>query len=333
MLREKDLFSKMKNPIASVALLCLCSLNFLIANAQFGVNGPKRGTEMYCFNNKLTDEDYKKLKKCKVYIVCPKSIVDNKEEIQPLFDEAWNYTDIEIIGDDEIKDYIDKKNVAFFTTTILSDGAIKEIYTELWTTKEASKRSSSDNKIQFARFDYYYLCDFQEFYKSNNSDQMFGYLSTEADIKNFKPGIVANYLKLIESYLKDKEFLDCHDQITNKEELSNLKDDTLYIADNLKVKFLFTAFKRGCESEDEVDVDKIMARYPYTYQLITFEELSEKIVNGDNFYYAICLKSDEMRKHLTVFKSSTGECIYNRKDMDSDFKSKDFKELADNIGK
>lgn len=313
--------------ISKFLTVCLLVISCNFSYAQFGVAGEKKSRSEYCFPFKLEENDYKKLKKCTTYFVCPKNLLKDEEELQKVLDEAWDYTEIKVIGQDDVKDYISKKNSAFFNVGLLiSTVSIQEIYMEL-------SCGADDNKIRFARFNLNFDCKMQEIFKKQGSDELFNYINAESEIINLKPGIIANYLRLIETKLKAMEFVDCQSKISNKDELKDLENDTLYITDNVKTKFLLTAFKFGCETDEEYDIEKIMAKYPHPYKLISFDELSDKIINGDDFYYTICLKSQDNIKHVSIFKSKSGECIYNNTSQGAQFKVDDFDKIAKLISK
>jgi len=311
----------MKNTFLKLFTIGLFLISGNFSFGQFGVAGDKKSKSEYCFF-KLDENDYKKLKKCKAYFVCPINLSKEKEELQKALSEVWDYTEIEVIDYDELKKYINKKNIALFNIGALVSISIQEIYINL-----------SCDGISFARFNLNFDCKMQEIFKKKGSDELFNYLYTESEIINLKPGIIANYLKMIQSKLKDKEFVDCQSKIADETEIKNLENDTLYITDNAKMKFLLTALKYGCETEENYEEEKIMAKYHYPYKLISFDELSEKILDGQNFHYAICLKSQDNVKHISIFKSKSGDCIYNNTTQGAQFKPEDFDKIAKLINK
>lgn len=83
----------------------------------------------------------------------------------------------------------------------------------------------------------------------------------------------------------------------------------------------------GDESKNH-DPEKIFKSYPYTYELIDAEDLSEKILSGEEFYYMVFVKSST-DKYLTIFNSVSGEIIYSKYSPASyNVKDSDFKDLA-----
>lgn len=287
---------------------------------QFAVAGAKKSKSEFCFP-KLKQVDYENLKKCITYFVCPEQLLIDRGSLQILLDKSWDYTEIVVIGNNELKDYIGKENAAFFDINILSSSiTIQDIYMELATLGEKG--------VRYARFNLNFNCKMQDIFKKQGSDDLFAYFNSEADILNLKPGIIANYLKLINTKLEDQEFIDCQSKIENVSELKKLGKDTLYITDNAKTKYLSKALKFGCETDLENDAEKLMDRYPFVYKIISFDELSDKIIKGDEFYYTLCIKSQDNVKHISVFKSITGECVYNSVSTGAQFRNDDFGKIA-----
>jgi hypothetical protein len=323
----------MKNALLKFINLALFLILATFSYGQFGINSIKSKRSEFCFSDKLKEEDYTKLKKSITYFVCSDSLLEDKENLQTILNEAWDYNEIVVIAEEEVKDYINKKNCAFLSLGLLSTGMVNEVYYELWMVKDLSKDFSSDNRIAFARINIHFLCEFIKNFKTDGSEGLFKYMATEGELRNIKPGILANYLKFIEGYLKDQKSFFCHDNIENLEELKNLKEDTLFITDNIKVKHA-SRLKYSCETEELTDFKKIMSKYPYPYAFISYSELNEKIIRGDKFYYAICIKSNYSIRHVSIFNSRSAECVYNRTDRGSiEFESEDFNHLKSKIGK
>ncbi|MFM9945166.1 MAG: hypothetical protein ACKVQB_08030 [Bacteroidia bacterium] len=321
------------------SLSAIAIIHFSINSiAQFGVNGVKGYTVTssadVCFDNLLKANDIAKLKKMTTYFVCPKNLLDDIDELQIILDDAWNLNDIVVIKQKDMYDHLKEKNAAFFSMSMATYGAsLKEIYYQLWSIKDFSKPITSFNMIEYCRFSLNYTCELTKEYKSLKDDEaMFEYLYEEANFNNFKPGIIANYLKLFDDYLSEEKYLYCTNKITNNDALQALKNDTLYITSNFKKK-IKASISMACELDEEQDITELMEEYPYTYAFISFEELNDKIENGDDFYYAICVKSQGYNKHISVFNNKKSECIYNRSSPNASFTKADLKHLAKEIEK
>ena len=320
----------------SLFLLVIFVLSLNFAKAQFGVNGIKgrsiTSSADVNFDDVLKENDVAKLKKMTTYFVCPKNLLTDIEDIQTILDEAWNLNEIVVIKQEDMYDHLKEKDAAFFSMSMATYGvSLKEIYYQLWSVKDFSKPITSINMKQYCRFTLDYFCDLSKKKSTLKADDaMFDYLYNEAEFRNFKPGIVANYLKLFEKSLKDETYIYPHSKIIKNVDLKALKKDTLYITSNFKKKYKGT-MTMACELDEDVDIGKLMETYSYTYEFISFDELNEKILNGDDFYYALCVKSQGYMKHISIFNNQDAECIYNRSTSNMSFTKADLKQLAKEI--
>jgi hypothetical protein len=292
--------------------LLIASSFILLGNysfAQFGVNGPKSLRDPACYKHRLDDEDYDKLKKSTVYFVCTNDLLKAEGELESIFDDAWNYSDIKVIKANDVEKYINKENSAFFTLGEVHD----YVFYELWMIKDHSKEIKNNNMVafgQFCLFHHYKIDSAWWKFVKNKEFEPNSYINFHYDrakVPNLKPYIVANYLKLIEGYLESKNDYHCNDRLSNIPELKNLKDDTLYISNNLLDKI--EQKRSGLYETTKFDEKKLMSKYPHPYKFISFDEINDKIKNGDDFYYCLGINISSMR--LSVFKGKTGECIFN----------------------
>lgn len=148
------------------------------------------------------------------------------------------------------------------------------------------------------------------------------YLYESAEIFNWFPGMIKNSLQTINKYLLAEETRWMYAN-SNTPELQNLKEDTLFVVDYSLVKFAkFT----GDETERYAPED-IMGKYPYAYEFISNEALSERIMNGQKCYYLYFVKSST-EKYVNVINSETGEIIYSAyKSASYNISSKDIKKI------
>ena len=160
--------------------------------AQFGVNGLEgyniTSPGDVCFNNLLKDGDIKKLKKKTTYFVCPKQCLDEFDDFQSKLNEAWDINEIIVIKEEEMKDHLKEKDAAFFSMSIASYGvSFKEAYYQLCTVKDFLKPINNENITEYCRFTQYYTCAPSVKWKSiKNTEELFGYLYSEAKFLNLK---------------------------------------------------------------------------------------------------------------------------------------------------
>ncbi|MEO1627321.1 MAG: hypothetical protein AAFV25_19375, partial [Bacteroidota bacterium] len=77
--------------------------------------------------------------------------------------------------------------------------------------------------------------------------------------------------------------------------------------------------------------EQILKGYPFKYQLISTDDLNERILNDENgFYYCVLVKSGTY-KIISILNSKTGDLIYTHAYIPMPpfiIKSKDFKHMA-----
>jgi hypothetical protein len=258
--------------------------------------------------------------------VCPTKLIKERDSLESNIKRVWNYCDIKIISNNELRKFSGNKNSSFFNLGTSADGVAMIVFMELWMVRDPSKKMDDLNRKQFARFGVHLDCKIGEVWGSSNNDDIFNYLDRTADIVNFKSGIICTYLKLIQTTLLKKESIVCQGEITNKEELKKLKTQTIYITESILKS-------KNCNGDNPLEEDKLMKEYHYEYKIITFKELNKKLLLGEDFYYLMALKPGYQGREFTIYNSITGNCIYNRHYVGSDFKYGDFASLEKLINK
>ncbi|MFL0124072.1 hypothetical protein V2590_05235, partial [Tenacibaculum maritimum] len=86
--------------------------------------------------------------------------------------------------------------------------------------------------------------------------------------------------------------------------------------------------------EDDENIKDIFRKYDYGYEIISDEEISNKILNNEEFYYLRYVRMNTER-FLQVVNSKTGEIIYRDYIMGLSYriKSKHIKKLSRKIKK
>jgi hypothetical protein len=147
---------------------------------------------------------------------------------------------------------------------------------------------------------------------------------------HWNPGLLKNYLRVLSTWVKEGKKLSAVDPITNKEQLKGLRTNTLYFAkDNLAKMGLFV--KAGKEADEK----NIFENYQLKYEVISDEDLGEKILSGKEPFYYMLLVRQSLDKLLVVINSQTGEAIYSRYERGffgvQNIKSGDMKDLYKEI--
>lgn len=267
----------------------------------------------------------------------------SKKYIQ-VFKDNWTFSKIEFITYSQINSYLSPNNYFFsiggYETEVQSyNGQMKSglnwsnthIYLELWTCtekffKKKKKKLSLDDKLVISRIELF--TDFNTLMLPENiyEEEFDG----KNHIRNWGEGILKNYLQNLMTALNKKEQRDLYKYFPDTSELKNLKNQTIYVPDYVLIKFnKFT----GDESKKH-DAKDIFKDYSFNYELISTNELNNKILSStEPFYYLVYIKSST-DKYISVINSKTGEYVYTKyTPISYNIGSKDLKELAKAIEK
>lgn len=289
-----------------------------------------------------------KIKNGTTYIAMKDPDSEKAKEYVNAFKNNWSISKIEFIKYSEIEKFISAEN-SFLTIggyetktqfiKLYENGTRKNginyanthIFLELWTCdekyfqdKEKKKEFENSDKIQVARIELY--TDFETLADPDNIFQ--SDYDMNGHVRNWGPGILKNYIQALMSYLTKNEGKKLFSEISNTQEMENLKNEILYVPD-----FVLTKFNKFTGDETKKhDEEKIFKDYDLKYKLITTDELNEKILTDTTkFYYLIYIKSST-DKYISVINSQTGEIIYSTYSSGSyNIKSKDLKNLQKKI--
>ncbi len=123
---------------------------------------------------------------------------------------------------------------------------------------------------------------------------------------NTKLGYLQNYFQKINDLLKEEKIYWMYDN-DYLPALTNLKKDILYIPSHSTFKFDSKTFKDS--QEKNKNNEEIFKEYEYKYKIIPDEELNEKILNNEDFYYLRYVRMGKER-FIQIVHSKTGEIIY-----------------------
>lgn len=315
--------------------LCIIFLSFNI-NAQVSV-----GDADYFGENtkKNSTKDIEKFKKTKTLFVLSDQY--SKEEYKKILDEVWKVTDFEILTVKELFDDADKNfkltnSIARFqnwisTTTFSTPGKAGVRKTDYYFSainfsffneikRDKKNKLVSKEKRVAAIF---FSINYGQMNEDNITD--IRYLKPE-HLYNYHLGYLKNYLKNINDNLMLNKNINVYGDFENKEELSRLRTQKLYITDDVSRKTI------GLDREDR-DEDKLTEDYEFKKEIISIEELNKKILDGDEFYYFVYTQINS-KKILTIINSKTGEIVYNYCNrMAYNLKGKDFKQISKAISK
>lgn len=151
-------------------------------------------------------------------------------------------------------------------------------------------------------------------------------------IKNWTPALLKIYVKAMQNLFDKKEGCESHKSVANKQELSKLKTETLYIPEYL-VDTDFGAFS----AKETINKDKpkeLFEKYKFPYKVLSKDEFEKSVLNSKDIKYVFVYVKNSSFKYVSVFNANTGEIVYNEgTSMSYNLKDKDVKSLFKEIEK
>lgn len=215
----------------------------------------------------------------------------------------------------------------FFDIKMYDNGPIKEQRNKLTAKKWEKKKKKifAQNSFRIARFYLYPKDDFFEIAVPYSGKNKNNYEGSRLTIKspeymnsvinalyskevffNYKPGLLKNYFQKVNSLIKKEEVYWMYED-DYMPELRNLANKKLYIPSYMTIKYNGWS---GKDSEpDEDNILEIFKKYDYQYEIISDKDLSNRIMNNEEFYYLRYVRMNAER-FLQVVNSRTGEIIY-----------------------
>jgi hypothetical protein len=252
--------------------------------------------------------------------------------------KMWTLSKVECIKYTDVEKNIAPNN-SFVTiganmTTSNSTASSTEsrIYIELWTTNgrynydpKKRKHFNQADKIVVTTIEL-----FADSYAQNNPSSLYKMdYDAEGHLKNWSPGILANYLQQLTALLNKAEIRQADAPFLNKEEIKKMASATLFIPDYTMIRFS----KNSDDETKKYEEKEIFDGFTQSYKVIPNAELSDKILNGTPVYYLLFIKTNS-GKFITVTNSQTGEIIYSaNSNSAANLKSSDLKEIQNILRK
>lgn len=303
-----------------------------------------------CFSNSLKSQiaisnlsEIEKLTNGITYIAMKDPDSEISKEYIEVFKNNWTISEYEFIKYSEIENYLSPDN-SFLTiggyekNYLYANGVraygrdytVTHIYLELWTcddeffNQNIIKTFDYEDKIQIARIELF--TDFETLSDPDKIVQLD--YDGNGHIRNWGPGILKNYIQILTSYIQNGNTRYILSNTTNKEQLVNLETEVLYVPDYVLIKFnMFNGDETGRNSEK-----KLFKHYPFKYELISINELNNKIMTSDKpFYYLVYVKSSTT-KYVSVINSKTGKLVYSEyTGVSYNLQPKDLKALQERV--
>jgi len=261
------------------------------------------------------------------------SKIYNKSVYEKVLKDSWTVTPYKIVDLEtfEIENYLsDKYSIAqlagfkrikqmknggtsttlhtYIDIKIYDSDKIFEKLNKLSPKKRAKKKSEiiDDYSLNIARFYIYPKDDFIQTAMFQDMNKIFYSFYMDDVFFNYKPGLLKNYFQKINNLIESEEgyWMYGSDYLP---ELKKLKKNTLYIPSYMTVTY--SGWTGQDSNEDEENIQNVLKKYEYKYEVIQDEELSDRIMNNEEFYYLRYVRMNAER-FIQVVNSKTGEIVY-----------------------
>ncbi len=302
---------------------------------------------------KFKNNELEKFKKTKTIFVL--SNIHEKKVYEDILNSVWTVTPYEIVDIENFNraNYFGSQysiaELGGFTRTIqMKTGSYTSLFTYIdffmYNGKEISEEVQglsekklerkyedilSEAKIEIARFYVYPKDDFIKTSISKKMDEIVNSLFSEDVFFNYSPGLLKNYFQKINNLIESGEKFWMY-EFDYLPELKKLAHNTLYVPSYVGIKY--NPWKASDGDSELENIEKMFKKYEYDYTVIPDEELNQKIMNNENFYYLRYVRMTAER-FLQVVEAKTGEIIFRLYETGLSYKikPKHIKEISSSI--
>ncbi|KZS41927.1 hypothetical protein AWE51_00340 [Aquimarina aggregata] len=331
----------MKNIIIAVLLACIGT-----SHAQINIGKSKSPINLYVSKHKQGVFD--KVKSAKTLFVVPK-VVD-AEKFKALISEVWNFNETLFVDQDTFKENLEKYiSQGNSIIQLIDNGYTKQktggvmgpgtrtvgeyiVFKFMMTSNYENIKKGKKGKL---KYDYLnvaeifftpnirYRQDISSKMRIGSMDKINAKYGEEPGFYNFNMGYIKNYFQELNRRLSNSENLVIEDGIKKEDKIKELKEKTLYAPKWILKKYnaLAATWGKTRTAED------IFGKYNHKYEIIDNEELSNKIINGEDFYYLMHTQFNQ-KKIISIIHSLTGEIIYLKEEGSYNLTDSDIKGFA-----
>lgn len=255
---------------------------------------------------------------------------DDLLELRKALEEVWTISDLFLFPYSEMGK-IDLKGKSYFVIegfrkVVSKYVTVDNTYLYLHLYMNFTDKKGKDFLQTFARLDLFLTQETMNKIPKLKEDEVIDFIYTDAEISNWTPGFLRNYLKNINDLLISGQGRGLYESNDEVPAVSQLANKTLYIPD-------YTLVTNRYGREGQKDAESLMKDYPYAYEFKSSAEISNMILAGEDIYYLVYTRSST-EKYFTVFHSSSGEIVFNAyKPMSYALNRSDFKDIGKSIKK
>ncbi len=250
---------------------------------------------------------FEDLKNTTTIVFMPASDTAKHLTYRKVLEKYWKLTPLKFISYNQ---YVQHKNKKGYSYLLFGDDRVSNgtstssyVYLELWMWATPDGTWENKKKRLLARMELY--PDTETTY---DPSLIYDYrFDTDGHIFNWSPGMLKNYIQMFQEHILQQQARKQMKYEVDTDGLLALKNQTLYIPD-----YCLRSFNSNLEETGTQDAESLMQRYPYKYEVIRNDELSEKILQtGSPLYYLLFVRSNA-DKYVAVVEAKSGKIIYSR---------------------
>lgn len=306
-------------------ITCIFVCNSILSQIKIGPSIiRKKSNKIYKYPQMVDDsvlcEKYLNvLKASPTYFVYRDSDSTHLDNLRKELTEAWNYSTLKFISSKQFNDMKIDSTLSFITMEVFTTSYATTDYD--FGNKTSSEKTDyiqweylnlwvqfKDYKVQYFSFPLIFEKKQDEFnkfkilklrhdsYENEKIDESL-YRSNISNILNWQIGILKNNLKLANELFNKSYYHSFYKKFTtefNTEEIKKVSSETLFIPE-----FSF----------ENMEKEVLEKNYPYPYQIIKNDELSNLILANKAIYYLIIINNKDLKGSYIV-NSKTSELIY-----------------------
>lgn len=284
----------------------------------------------------FTNEEMEHLKNTTTLFLLRMEDLDRKSEFEKAIRSGWDFTEIKVIGHEELGNYKGKSYSYFFL-----EGYNKSYNSEFMdqpgqtynapqlylTLKSSMSKVNKEGKsfrkeINYCRIELFPDTKTAFIVTNLASKDLTPYcpvmLYTRGIIRNWTPGMMTVYLKDVQANLEKSKRAFLQVSIKEDDVIENLKNHTLYVP-----KYALTKCDKYTGDENKMhSTNSLFKRYTHDYEIVEAEELSRKIEAGQVDYVLDYVRSSGT-KYVRIFSLSHGKIYQECKVPSYNLKPKD----------
>jgi hypothetical protein len=305
------------------AWLCSLSLSPLLGQITIGRVHYRHETVNFM---KLQKEDVEYLRNATGYFAYRAADSADLPKFKQAIEEGWTFGKIHMIPYDSVRRYKIGTNTYIIDIRLVnkvkyeSDGTVHDFGNmaalQFW--RYVRGKTSKQSYIRaFASVDLYY--DATDGINQSDLEKM--------KFFNYSPGFLKAYLACVQRYFESNQTVEYDTEMSEKDDLAELKSNTLYIPEYAMFHRDPKTGKMGKRFEEA----ELLGPYPYKYEILPAASISDKILSGENCYY-LCYVKQGSAKYFTVYRARDSKMLFQRyKKIGYNISDRDFKDLAGDI--